>query len=65
MCSGNPLERDSIGNQNGSQQPIFFFLFVRPLYITDGRVVASVGGLGIWICSLCKSFAGLSTKWGH
>jgi hypothetical protein len=62
--SYNPLGSDGFGNKNRSQQPFFSFLYIfgRPLYNTDGRVVASVGGLFIPICSLCKSVVGLSTN---
>jgi hypothetical protein len=47
MCSGNPWVWTLFGNQNGSQHPyfLFFIFFIGDPYNTDGRVVASVGGL--------------------
>jgi len=36
MCSGNPLGRDGFGNQNGSQQPFFFFYLGDPFIIPTG-----------------------------
>jgi hypothetical protein len=36
---------DAYGNQNGSQHPYIFFIFLETPYNTDKRVVTSVGGL--------------------